>query len=133
MERFKRIWARTGTRMGFVTLLVVLFWLKTLVAYFVDFKLGLSDPFQFLIVVLNPIATTVLLFGLALYLKRARFFYPFLFLIDILNTLLLYINVIYFREFTDFMTVSTVLGYSKVDQGLSGSSLALTSPHDILY
>ncbi|WP_395350769.1 LTA synthase family protein [Levilactobacillus parabrevis] len=133
LERFKKIWARTGTRMGFTTLLVVLFWLKTLVAYFVDFKLGLSDPFQFLIVLLNPIATTILLFGLALYLKRARFFYPFIFLIDILNSLLLYINVIYFREFTDFMTVSTMLGYSKVNQGLSGSSLALTSPHDILY
>lgn len=133
MERFKRIWARTGTRMGFVTLLVVLFWLKTLIAYFVDFNLNLSDPFQFLILLLNPLATTILLFGLALYFKRARFFYPFLFLIDILNSLLLYINVIYFREFTDFMTVSTMLGYSKVDQGLSGSSLALTSPHDILY
>ncbi|KRN03415.1 phosphoglycerol transferase alkaline phosphatase superfamily protein [Levilactobacillus senmaizukei DSM 21775 = NBRC 103853] len=119
--------------MGFVTLLVVLFWLKTLLAYFVDFRLNLSDPFQFLIVLLNPIATTLLLFGLALFFKRARFFYPFLFLIDILNTLLLYINVIYFREFTDFMTVSTMLGYSKVDQGLSGSSLALTSPHDLLY
>ncbi|MGP4117963.1 Lipoteichoic acid synthase LtaS Type IIb [Levilactobacillus zymae] len=133
MERFKKIWARTGTRMGFVALLVILFWLKTLVAYFVDFNLNLSDPFQFMILLLNPLATTLLLFGLALYFKRARFFYPFLFLIDILNTLLLYINVIYFREFTDFMTVSTMLGYSKVDQGLSGSSLALTSPHDVLY
>jgi len=133
VERFKKIWARTGTRMGFVTLMVVLFWAKTLVAYFVDFNLNLSDPFQFLILLINPIATTLLIFGLALYFKRARFFYPFLFLIDILNTLLLYINVIYFREFTDFMTVSTMLGYSKVDQGLSGSSLALTSPHDILY
>ncbi|MBT9678435.1 LTA synthase family protein [Levilactobacillus brevis] len=133
VERFKKLWARTGTRMGFVMLMVFLFWAKTLVAYFVDFNLNLSDPFQFLIILINPIATTLLLFGLALYFKRARFFYPFLFLIDILNTLLLYINVIYFREFTDFMTVSTVLGYSKVDQGLSGSSLALTSPHDILY
>lgn len=133
MERFKKIWARTGTRMGFVALLIILFWLKTLIAYFVDFNLNLSDPFQFLILLLNPLATTLLLFGLALYFKRARFFYPFLFLIDILNTLLLYINVIYFREFTDFMTVNTMLGYSKVDQGLSGSSLALTSPHDVLY
>lgn len=133
MERFKKIWARTGTRMGFVALLVILFWLKTLIAYFVDFNLNLSDPFQFIILLLNPLATTLLLFGLALYFKRARFFYPFIFLIDILNSLLLYINVIYFREFTDFMTVNTMLGYSKVDQGLSGSSLALTSPHDVLY
>ncbi len=31
------------------------------------------------------------------------------------------------------MTVSTMTGYSKVNQGLSGSSLALTNIHDILY
>jgi len=31
------------------------------------------------------------------------------------------------------MTVSTMTGYSKVNQGLSGSSLALTNFHDIFY
>ncbi len=31
------------------------------------------------------------------------------------------------------MTVATMTGYSKVNQGLSGSSLALTNVHDVLY
>ena len=53
--------------------------------------------------------------------------------IDIANTLLLYLNVIYYREFTDFMTIATMTGYSKVNQGLSGSSLALTNLHDVFY
>ncbi len=52
--------------------------------------------------------------------------------LDIANTLLLYLNVIYYREFTDFMTIATMMtGYSKVNQGLSGSSLALTNFHDV--
>ena len=110
-----------------------LFWIKTLIAYFTDFKLGAQGLVQYPIVLINPLGTTLLLFGLAFYFKRSRFFYPVLMGIDIANTLLLYLNVIYYREFTDFMTIATMTGYSKVNQGLSGSSLALTNLHDVFY
>ncbi|WP_295731347.1 LTA synthase family protein [uncultured Limosilactobacillus sp.] len=129
----KKIGQLVDTRIGFCGLLVVLFWLKTLIAYFTDFKLGASGLIQYAILLLNPLATTIFLFSLAFYFKRSRFFYPVLMGLDILNTLLLYLNVIYYREFTDFMTVATMTGYSKVNQGLSGSSLALTNVHDLLY
>ncbi|EEU30307.1 glycerol phosphate lipoteichoic acid synthase 1 [Limosilactobacillus coleohominis 101-4-CHN] len=129
----KKIGQLVDTRIGFCGLLVVLFWLKTLIAYFTDFKLGASGIIQYAILLINPLATTIFLFSLAFYFKRSRFFYPVLMGLDILNTLLLYLNVIYYREFTDFMTVATMTGYSKVNQGLSGSSLALTNVHDLLY
>ena len=53
-------------------------------------------------------------------------------LIYIANTALLMFNVIYYREFTDFMTINTIFGYSTVSQGLSGSSFALLKPQDII-
>lgn len=133
MQVINYIRSKLSTRLGFFILLVSLFWLKTIYAYFTDFQLGLANPFEYLVALFNPIATTILVLGLAMYLKSSRLFYPILLLIDGLNTLLLYLNVIYYREFTDFMTVSTMTGYSKVNQGLSGSSLALTMPHDIFY
>lgn len=129
----KRLSKLVNTRIGFFALLVFLFWIKTLIAYFTDFKLGAQGLVQYLIVLINPLGTTLLLFGLAFYFKRSRFFYPVLMGIDIANTLLLYLNVIYYREFTDFMTITTMTGYSKVNQGLSGSSLALTNLHDVFY
>lgn len=129
----KKIGQLVDTRIGFCGLLVVLFWLKTLIAYFTDFKLGATGIVQYTILLLNPLATTLFLFSLAFYFKRSRFFYPVLMGLDILNTLLLYLNVIYYREFTDFMTIATMTGYSKVNEGLSGSSLALTNVHDLLY
>lgn len=129
----KRLSKLVNTRIGFFALLVFLFWIKTLIAYFTDFKLGAQSLVQYLIVLINPLGTTLLLFGLAFYFKRSRFFYPVLMGIDIANTLLLYLNVIYYREFTDFMTIATMTGYSKVNQGLSGSSLALTNLHDVFY
>lgn len=120
-------------RMGLFTILVFLFWLKTMMAYFIDFRLGAEGIFQYFILLINPLATTIFAFGIAFYFKRSRFFYPLLMALYIGNTVLLYLNVIYFREFTDFMTVATMTGYSKVDQGLSGSSLALTNIHDVFY
>lgn len=129
----KRLSKLVNTRIGFFALLVFLFWIKTLIAYFTDFKLGAQGLVQYLIVLINPLGTTLLLFGLAFYFKRSRFFYPVLMGIYIANTLLLYLNVIYYREFTDFMTIATMTGYSKVNQGLSGSSLALTNLHDVFY
>ncbi|KRN80068.1 glycerol phosphate lipoteichoic acid synthase 1 [Fructilactobacillus lindneri DSM 20690 = JCM 11027] len=133
MNFIKKTLAKVNTRIGFFILLIILFWLKTIYAYFTDFSLGVEGLLQFLLLIANPIATTVLMLGLAFYLKPAKLFYPAIILLDILDTVLLYLNVIYFREFTDFMTVSTMTGYSKVDQGLSGSSIALTSPHDVFY
>ncbi|MFD1125834.1 LTA synthase family protein [Lentilactobacillus raoultii] len=133
MKYVNSILAKCSTRKGFLLLLIICFWVKTMFAYFVDFRLGITNPFQFLIVLINPLATTVLLLSIPLYFKKSRIFYPLAIIISILNTVLLYLNVIYFREFTDFMTVSTMTGYSKVNQGLSGSSLALTNVHDVIY
>lgn len=133
MEFLKRIWRQTNTRLGFTIFLIVCFWLKTLVAYFADFHITLNDPLQFLLYILNPIPTAIIFYSLALYIRKTRLFYTLVIVLDILNTVLLYLNVIYYREFTDFMTVSTMLGYNKVNQGLSGSSIALTNFHDIWF
>ncbi|MFL2029083.1 LTA synthase family protein [Loigolactobacillus zhaoyuanensis] len=120
-------------RNGFFILLVGLFWLKTMFAYYVDFSLGVSGVFQHIILWLNPLATTLLVFGLALYIQRPIWRYFGLMILSTANTALLYFNVIYYRQFTDFMTINTILGYSKVSEGLSSSSLALARPYDVLY
>lgn len=69
---------------------------------------------------INPFATTILLLGVAWFFRSAKFFYAWLGLAYTLNTVLLYLNVIYFREFTDFVTINVILGYNKVNQGLGG-------------
>jgi len=122
---FKQLRQHLNTRMGFFWLLIIFFWAKTLLAYLTEFSLGVSDILQVLLMIVNPIAITVFLFGLALFIRKTGFYYYILLLIDALDTVLLYANVIYYREFTDFMTVSTITGYSKVSQGLTGSSQRL--------
>ena len=129
---FKKIHQFLNTRWGYFTLLTFLFWLKTILVYFIDFHLGVKGIYQYFVLLLNPIATTLLLLGLALYIKRGVPAYIFMTLIYIANTALLMFNVIYYREFTDFMTVNVMLGYSTVSEGLSTSSFALLKPQDII-
>lgn len=52
--------------------------------------------------------------------------------LDILNTVLLFANVIYYRQFNDFLTFKTVQNTGKVSQGLGKSTVALLQPTDIL-
>ncbi|MFS1159553.1 LTA synthase family protein [Enterococcus lactis] len=120
-------------RLAIVLTAVFFFWLKTITAYYADFSLGVEGTIQYFILWINPIATTLLFFGLSLYIKKPKPTLAILLIIDILNTLLLYLNIIFYREFTDFITVKSVLGFSKVSQGLSGSSFSLMKPHDVIY
>lgn len=120
-------------RLAIVLTAVFFFWMKTIIAYYADFSLGVEGTIQYFILWINPIATTLLFFGLSLYIKKPKPALAILLIIDILNTLLLYLNIIFYREFTDFITVKSVLGFSKVSQGLSGSSFSLMKPHDVIY
>nr|WP_244138508.1 LTA synthase family protein [Ligilactobacillus agilis] len=74
----------------------------------------------------------MLLFGLALYVHRTLLSYLTMVLIYIANSALIIFNVIYYREFTDFMTFNVIFGYSSVSNGLSTSSLALLEPADLI-
>ncbi|MDV7758034.1 LTA synthase family protein [Liquorilactobacillus mali] len=121
-----------SSRFGFFLLLVFLFWLKTIAVYLIDFQLGVTGIYQYAVLLINPIATTVLFFGCALYIKRTTPAYLTLFLIYIANSALLLFNVIYYREFTDFMTINVIFGYSSVSEGLTTSSFALLKPQDII-
>lgn len=122
-----------NTRIGFFLLVAVLLWGKNLFAYIVDFHLHLDNAFEYFILFINPIATTVFLLGIALYVRRPKAAYGLLMVISLLLSILLFSNVSYYREFTDFITINTMLGTSKVSSGLGESALRLFRPYDIVY
>ncbi|EMF0184656.1 LTA synthase family protein [Enterococcus hirae] len=120
-------------RLGFFSLLAVLLWLKTIFAYLFDFNLGIESGIQYFILFINPIATTLLLMGIALYVRRTKASYITMMVIYFLLTLLVFSNVTYYREFTDFITINTILGAGKVASGLGESAIRLFRPYDVLY
>lgn len=122
-----------STRLGFVLTLLLLYWFKTMWAYTVDFNLDIQGSYQTFLAVINPIPISLLLIGLALYVKRTKLFYSLAFGIYLLLFVWLISNSIYYREFTDFVTVNTMLASSKVSAGLGAAALELFRPWDVIY
>lgn len=123
-----------NNRLGFLFLLILFYWFKSLIAYFIDFRgLGINNIWQLLTAVANPIFFTaifILLFG---FIKRARYFYPAVIIFYIAINVLLIVNVIYYREMSSYVSFNTITGYGKVSQGLASASLSFLQFHDVFY
>ena len=121
------------TRIGFIVLLLLSYWTKSLWAYFVDFHLDLSSLLQYLIAIFNPIPLALLLLGLALYIKNTKLFYGIAITIYLVLFLWLFSNVVYYREFADYISVSTMMATSSVSTGLGETALELFNLWDLVY
>ncbi len=122
-----------NTRFGFFSLLLVTFSVKYVLVVYLDFNLGISDPWQHIIMWTSPIGTAMLLIGLGLYLPKPILSYIAMLILDFVNTVLLFTNVIYYRQFSDFLTIKTMANVGKVSQGLGKSTVALLKPTDIIF
>lgn len=121
------------TRLGFALGLVLLYWLKTMWAYGLDFNLDTKGAFQNTILLLNPIPIALFLIGLALYIKNTKAFYITASTLYIILFIWLYANSIYYREFSDFISISTIMASSSVSAGLGDAALKLFRIWDIAY
>jgi len=102
-------------------------------AYTVDFNLDIQGFYQAFLAFVNPIPLGLLFIGLALYFKRSAIFYGFSIFVYILLFIWLFSNAVYYREFSDFVTVNTMMASSSVSAGLGEAALGLFRPWDIIY
>jgi len=123
MPKFiKNTVGKVNTTLGFFALTVVLFWLKTYIAYKTEFTLGVKGAVQQFILILNPFPTAIILLGIALYF-RGRLKYWLLMIIDALQTTWLFANILYYREFSDFMSAGVIKSSGAASNNL-GKSLS---------
>jgi len=125
----KRTAAKLNTVFGFFILVVVLFCIKTYIAYQTEFSLGVKGGIQQFLLVVNPIPAALLLFGIALYF-RGRLVYWLMILIDLIQTSWIFANILYYREFSDFMTFSVIKGSGNVQNNLGKSIGQIIHPID---
>jgi lipoteichoic acid synthase len=132
-EKFKN-----NKRIGLFLLAILFFWFKTMLAYYTEFSLGVTGALQTFILWINPLATSVILLSLSLYMKDDKKSYHTMLFIYFLMSLLLYANILYYREFADFMTLSTVLSNISGDDsiltgGVFTSFLVMLRLWDVFY
>ena len=95
--------SKINTRMGFFCLMVVLFWLKTYAVYLTKFNLGINNFMQGFLALVNPLPFAILIFGIGLYF-RGRKSYWIMLILDFITSLWLFANILYYREFSDFLS-----------------------------
>lgn len=133
MSRLKKYNEFINTRIGFFSLLIGLLWLKNMFAYVVDFHLSIQNPMQLFILLINPLSVSMLLISIGLFIKRSKVAYTTLFIIYGILSIWLFSNAVYYREFTDFITINTMLGAGQVSTGLGESAVRLFRWYDIFY
>lgn len=121
------------SRLGFVLILLTLYWFKTLWAYFVDFNLDTQGVFQNIIAIINPLPIGLFLIGLALYARSTKLFYGLDISIYLLLFAWLFSNAVYYREFSDYISISTMMATSSVSAGLGEAAIKLFRPWDLVY
>ncbi|WP_203643250.1 LTA synthase family protein [Levilactobacillus andaensis] len=126
---FKRKTNWVNSRMGFFLLIVVLFWVKTYIAYQTEFTLGAKGSVQQFLLLINPIPAALLVFGIALYF-RGRLAYWLMLIIDVLESTWIFANVLYYREFSDFLSFGIMKGSSDVGNNLGKSLAQITHVYD---
>lgn len=102
---------------------IVLTWFKTFVVYHTSFDLNLENTMQHVILFLNPLSFILLFFGLALFFKRERSRRRFILIGSTILSIVLYANVVFYRFFTDFITLPVLFQTSNFsDLGSSATS-----------
>lgn len=129
---------KNNKRYAIFFLAIVFYWLKSLMAYYTEFSLGVSGVTQTLILWINPFATSIILLSFALYFKNEKKSLSAMLITYFLMSLLLYANVVYYREFSDFLTLSTIMTNIGVNSenmgvGMIASTLAMLRAWDVLY
>lgn len=110
---------------------IMITWLKTFVVSTLIFQLHIARIFEVLFFLGSTLGFLIMTYGLGIYLnvKWQNRYYLFL---HCLLTIILYANVVYYREFTDIITLP-MLSMSANMGDLSTSIFALVKWYDIIY
>lgn len=130
---FQKFKETARNNFGFLFSAVILFWLKTYLAYNLEFSLGVAGIYQQFLLLINPLASTLFVFGLSLFFSKPKSRSRALIFLYFLNTVLLFSNILYYREFSDFITVKTIMGSSSMMNGLGPGVFKMLAWQDVLY
>ena len=121
----------TQTKLGFFTIVLVTFWLKTYVIYLTKFNLGAEGAMQNFLLFLNPLPSGLLLLEIGLFFK-GRKSYWIMIAIDFVLSLWLFANILYYREFSNFLSLSIIKTSGSTADNLGKSIVGITRVTDFL-
>ena len=120
-----------NTKLGFFLLVVLLFCIKSYWAYQNEFNLGVNGSMQHFLLAFNTIPGALVFLGIALYFM-GRLSYWLMLIINALLSTWLFSNILYYREFSDFITFNVIKGSGAASNNLGKSLMGIIRPEDFL-
>ena len=132
MTRIKSFfqWLVTN-KLGFFTIVLITFWLKTYLIYLTKFNLGAVGAMQKFLLFINPLPAALLLLGIGLFFK-GRKSYWIIIAIDLILSTWLFANILYYREFSNFLSLSIIKTSGSTADNLGKSIVGITKISDFL-
>lgn len=109
----------------------LLFGIKTYIIYRFMFNLELENFLQELILLINPFVSAFLIFALSVWFKNKNRQMKFLRTTALLGTIILYVNLVFYRANSDFISIPQLFQASNFGD-LGSSILTLIEIYDVL-
>ena len=132
MQKLKEFvnWLRTSKN-GFFALAVFGYWLKCYLIYLTKFTLGATGPMQGFLLLINPIPSGMLILGLGMLMKGRKSYWTML-VLDFLLATWLFANILYYREFSNFLSFSLLQNSGSASENLGKSIAGILKGSDFL-
>ncbi len=108
-----------------------IFGLKTYIVYRFMFSISLDNTMQEFILLINPFISAFLIFGLSVWFTSQSRQLKYMRYAILIGTLIIYANLVFYRSFTDFITIPQLFQTSNISD-LGSSILSLVKVYDIL-
>ncbi|AYC29570.1 LTA synthase family protein [Paenisporosarcina cavernae] len=111
---------------------IIITWIKTYIAYQVGFNMKIENMMQQFILFINPLSFLMLVYGVSLFFRSVKNRNRYLIGTSIVLSIILYLNVAFYRFFSDFITIPVLFQTNNFGD-LGTSALESIYWTDILY
>ncbi|MGM8213498.1 LTA synthase family protein [Virgibacillus sp. W0430] len=121
-----------GKKIPLFIIASLLFGVKTYIVYRFMFNIELDNVLQELILLINPFVTSIVFFSLTIWFRNKSWQITFIRYAALIGTLVIYFNLVFYRSFTDFLTIPQLFQTSNAAD-LGTSVLSLVKLYDVLF
>ncbi|QBP42540.1 LTA synthase family protein [Paenisporosarcina antarctica] len=123
---------RKFPKISLIFLAIVFLWIKTYISYNVSFSITIDNAMQAFILFINPLSFLMLIFGVAMFIKKENIRNIYIIVVSIFSTFVLFANMAFYRFFNDFITLPILFQTSNFGD-LGGSAMETIYWSDTLY
>ncbi|PPA71410.1 LTA synthase family protein [Jeotgalibacillus proteolyticus] len=122
----------TMPKLSIVIIAIAFLWIKTVVSYYASFSINIENVMQAIILFINPLSFLLLIFGVALFIKKEKNRNLYVIITSAVLTIILFSNMVFYRFFNDFITLPVLFQTNNFGD-LGGSALENIYWTDALY